>query len=980
MDLKYWMEPEESFFPQHRNWTNPLAEPAVVRPALEQKSDLAMPYLWIERCLSLEDARTQREKTSVVGVYCLTLGEGQSLLGMEMYDPEVEPPDLERDMLVSLRVRKTDGRYPELADAAPLLDPLRAETAPLIAPRLLDCASEAALCLCLERRPFPIGAAPWSDVLLERHEADHGEDARSLLPLLWFDGPGAFAFRKQFRATVVALMREAFLAPMKAACDQAGKKLFLRFAPDTSLLGEWMEGWGPASAFADFSSRPAVAMKNPQLPEKGAFSDAWPLRRAASWIEQFCREEETALRRPEQPAGPVVPLAPVPDLAGMARVTESALVTGGALFDRPKADFSLAGPAKRSQGARLFHVCQPWFSAWQDYQPGLARLNDLLSQGEKNTSILLLAPSLESVARVPLPPSHFGISQGQTEEAIALEAALHGIMQALDIFQIDYEVTDETTFCREAKARANMLRLGRRVYTSVIVPPAFSWCCETFKYLRKFARRGGTLILARPICEKIGAQTAQDLEALEEEYANVHIVERAGREVCYQLNRLDPRPFLLKSKGQGNTDALRVLHRHVENRELFYVCNTSADTPVEAQVSLYADGVVRVLDPWQPRIFVRESEEEKNAQVFDFAFPPASGTLFAVGGGTDLTEPFYQRMPHATGSAEAADVWEFERHDPNTLPLENCRWTLEGQGRSRQMPVPFARRELQQEKVDAGWTTTLTYAFESHLPEEHATLRLLLENNPETEVHLNGQALPPLEEVSRFGPDFLVYDIEEAVRPGENTLEVQFPWREDAKVESALIEGDFAVFFEKNGSPVLEREPDLLDRRSLREQGYPWYAGVMTYAWDWRHEPEDRKRYFLALDKPAAAALFVSIGKHDPVPLHKPPHRLEITRMLIEGENRLQIALHTDLFNLFGPTHLAPKMIEPDMPLENWDARPYAERRYWNTQPALADFGLTGRVRFETFDPDAPPPAPETTDAIKDADGEKEESDENSGG
>jgi hypothetical protein len=275
--------------------------------------------------------------------------------------------------------------------------------------------------------------------------------------------------------------------------------------------------------------------------------------------------------------------------------------------------------------------------------------------------------------------------------------------------------------------------------------------------LRKFARKGGCVLVARPIAPWSDFEPADGFfEKMADEFANVHLVERAGREVCFQLNRLDPRTFSVRAQGQ-DTSALLIQHRKTPSHELFLVNNTSRNDSVEARVQVTAEGAVRVLDPWTPQILLKDSDVERHSQSFNFNFHAAGATLFSIGGQADLTESLHQRRPHATSREMLDETWNFDRLDPNLLPLKECRAYVAGEAYSanlgrgaRLLPIEFIRaalaEELDRRSVDGKGTfapipVRLTFEFESRVSPRGRTIRLVLEPNPALEVRINGESL-----------------------------------------------------------------------------------------------------------------------------------------------------------------------------------------------------------------------------------------------
>ncbi|NQU43231.1 hypothetical protein HQ520_08085 [bacterium] len=976
MDLSHWMEPDRRFLPGPRRrfflGGSGRRFEEMNRRVLSLVPNAFAPSLHIDRCLGADDARAQLRRSDVLGAYCLTLAQGQKVHGLEAWTEDSAPPDGRDEMLVCVSVRKEAGG----------LDLLRSDVGEAVLKVLVQLRNEGVwggenLSLRFSRENATcLGDLIWTPELSGLYREEHDERFLDRLPLLWFDGPGSETSRLRFRGLVADLFENRFLQTLSAWAEGEGVRIAGSFDPDGSTIDQALFGWGPSGRFFQSISTPGVTGG------ADATQSAFSCVQAASVAQQLHAPHLAPERRPELPSNVEYEVYPDPQrhdvLAELGREMQSALVMGAGQLVTPDPESSLRGEGKRLHGPALFHKAQPWWPLVNRLYDCVGRLNDLLSQGVRRTQVLLLVPSDTYVALCasPLPANLSGLTGKPSEfnaAAQEFERFFQQIISALVIYQIDFAVADEDLIERHGRPEANTFFLGDGEYTTVVVPPALSWRGSVAKKLRRFSRRGGSLILAKPLAERIGVEETPFLEELEDQYANVHCVERAGREVCFQLNRIEPSSCQFKTGTGENTDALLLQSRQTATHEMFCVMNTARDQNLDARVFLYADGAVRVMDAWAPRTFVRDSEEERNAQAFDFTFSAGEATLFAVGGESDLTEPPYQRLPHATREESLEKTWRFERRDPNVMPLRSCRWSLAGENPSRQMPVEFARVEVRKAAPASGTRLRLEFEFDSAIDGEGRQVGLVIEPNEGMEIRFNKEPISLDGGKPLFDEVFKSVEVGAHLRVGPNRVEIAFPMSDSAIIEMPFLAGDFAVSVENPMRPVLTEEPAELKDGSWIEQGYPYYAGRMVYRQDVFLVKEANHRYFLALRKPSVAGLTVRMGKHEPVFLHCHPHRLEITRLAIEGDNPVEIEVYSSLHNLFGPVHLAPRLIERKMPVEAWDEIPAQDRRQWNQKPSLAAFGLMGGAVLEDYDPAALPPKPAEKKP------EKSEGDEESG-
>jgi hypothetical protein len=748
MDLSGWMQTAPVGEPRRLAWIN-------ADTAESPTPEDAAAWLRLERCLGVQDATELLGEWDVQGVYCLTLAGGQMISGLEMWTPDLAEPQEREDMLVAVRVVRTlPENTPTGRTARNFLsrDVTRHWIEERVQPSLIqngEAAGEAAILLPMAGRAA-FGLAPWTRDLPRLYaQRWDGEELRGLLPYLWFDGPGVERFRWRYRTLLAELFQDGFLTPASEWSQETGRLLAFQAPHASTLLDQVLDGWAPAMRL--LAPAQTAAVHDPG----STFASPLVLKEAVSVSHQF--EREPVLN--EVFDGREGRQNPLVDFRGFSErsLTLGALRLAGP--DRPK---TWRAVGKRLAGASDIRDTQPWWPGWVEVAEGIERLEGLLYPSRRQVNVLVLSPSesIMAVAQTPLPPNLSGVlgKNKINERAEEIEQAYRNLMQALLNFQIDFDLGDEELIDKHGLADANTFWIGQGgEYTIVVVPPAHSWRRSTLRKLRKFARKGGCVLVARPIAPLIDFEPADGFfEKMADEFANVQIVERAGREVCFQLNRLDPRAFSIRAQGQDTTPLL-IQHRKTPSHELFLVNNTSRSESVEARVQVTAEGAVRVLDPWTPQILLKDSDVERHSQAFNFNFHASGATLFSVGGQADLTEPLHQRRPHASSREMLEETWDFERLDPNVLPLKECRAHVAGEAYSanlgrgaRLLPIEFIRAALSEEltrKAAEGDSAfepipvSLAFEFESRVHPRRRNIRLILEPNPGLQVRVNGEVV-----------------------------------------------------------------------------------------------------------------------------------------------------------------------------------------------------------------------------------------------
>lgn len=1009
MDLSSWMETGAPSLAPTPQWIDASA------PGPEELADLPRAgWIRMERCVSPQAATELMAELDVVGVYLLKIGANRTLEYCALWVPNADPPEDDNELLVAVRVcvgvdqmdfLQRDVTWGWIEQVFPEIEPLAVASAAKVSQGVgggearviqLQMPSEV-----MEAEPIEesfasskeevleelalrlpkggdasLGAVVWTKELPRLYgERWENESVRSLLPYLWFEGPGAPLFRLRYRALVSELLQKNFLGPVAEWCEERRVRLVLHCGDQDSLSGQTLDGWGSTMPLYACAGRSAVR-------EPGSAKSAFlAIRQAVSVAEQL---------------GLGVTLAELFDgrdgrcdtLGDFRASAERVLALGASCLVVPPVAESMRGDGKRVAGPAAPVFAQSWMSEWEAMESSLERLGRVLRQGRRLCDVLVLVPSdsVQTLALTPLPASiGSDLPKDESEDQAArIDQQFMQMLRALQGFQIDFDLADEDLIAQHGRAQANTFWIGERgEYTTVLIPPALSWRMSTMKKLRKYVRKGGSVIAPRPVAAMVDFAPSKMMEELEDNYANFFFVERPNRDVCFQMRRIAPAPFAVKVSGKESTPLL-VQHRRTESHEMFLVANTSRKKVQESRVSLGADGAARVLDPWGPQSMLKDTDDEKGVHAFNFNFHPGTATLFSVGGEADLTEAQHQRRPHAT-STEAMDAqWDFERLDPNLLPLLDCQVFVDGdlpvafQSRgNRTRPIEFVRTAMRDEaifavdaesEVERVRVVKMSFSFDVQFLTGERRLDLFLEKNPDLKAWLNREALE-LESLDEddFAPgvpadNYICAEIEPLTRGGENLLEIEFSIAdsegERSVIESPILSGDFGVGLDEKGKVSLIEEASTLRNGPWSQQGYPFYAGRMRYRQEFLPDIEDRKRYFIRLEAPRGAAVRARVGDHKFAQMAWPPHRMEITRLARSAEfNMLEVEVAANWANVHGPIHTIDRLgRDPRAGAEVYDSVPSNDRRYYSRTPVLMPFGLTGGAFLETYDPDAPPP------------------------
>jgi len=164
---------------------------------------------------------------------------------------------------------------------------------------------------------------------------------------------------------------------------------------------------------------------------------------------------------------------------------------------------------------------------------------------------------------------------------------------------------------------------------------------------------------------------------------------------------------------------------------------------------------------------------------------------------------------------------------------------------------------------------------------------------------LNGKPLKNWKRVRRYDPTNIEHNLRGALRRGENVLEfgVTIDKTSDGMIDPCRLFGPFRV---QNADAI----PTLVPGNAVKgagdwsKLGFPHYSGTMIHAQDFRWGPTSGQRTELVLQRPPSDHVVVFLNGKRMGELLWSPWRLDVTRGLRPGENRLELHVSNTLENL----------------------------------------------------------------------------------
>lgn len=731
---------------------------------------------------------------------------------------------------------------------------------------------------------LPRPCVPWTPGLPDAFKAQYGYDLLEHLPSLFYDLGDYHKVRVDYWNTVAALFRENFIGRIHQWC----KKNNVSFSGH--LWGEEMLHWqvqwtGSTMALLEHFDLPAVDHVI------GNIDDPMGMKQGDSVVCQ--------LGRPRYAVETYALSGPAFSFEDRKWIGDWECVLGANFLIPYIPAYSLRGMRKHDEPPSLFFQ-QPWWYQNRYVDDYFGRLCYALTQGKRVVDILILHP-LESVMALHKsgPGASGGIRnpmdvfEGTTPEALAISNAFSRLSEDLLKSHRDFHYGDEILIDKYGSVESGKFRIGEYDYPVVIVPPSLTWRKKTWDLLMEYAKQGGKVIAVKPLptminCEPAGQLLPPSAIIIDQDAAEL---KKALDSVLAPDVRLDPKEIWYH-------------HRQAGDQDIFFFANTSQSDGYMAQIDLKVRGAVEELDPVYGEAIPVPSVFTDGYSRISLWFPPTGSRLLVVNAAKEpIPAPVGENK--ISSKLEFKGEWELKRLDPNALVLDYCQLELAGSDWNARSPVFAQSRAVQSAGVGVPYRIRFSFDVRSML--QGKPLYLVLEDQERFKIEVNGTVIENKPAGWWVDTTFKKLDITKWVKEGTNTIMLSARSRpkrrhsvHDSEFEICYLTGHFGVDLKDNNAIVTE--PDLFTSGNLVEQGYPFYVGRMVLSQK-VHVPKPEGRIFLQLEGLHAVIAEVRINGSNAGRNAWQPHTVEVTGLVREGENLVEVEIANSLYNLLGPHH-----------------------------------------------------------------------------
>ncbi len=744
------------------------------------------------------------------------------------------------------------------------------------------------------------GLIPWSPVLEEAFASEWGYDLRQKLGAFFLPADGEKAFRWQYYQTAARLFHEGFIKQMGDWCRAHDVQLTGHMMAEDSLLSQLRSTGGVMDTY-EYFDLPGIDwlgrnIASPIIP-KQLGSAAAQLDKERTLTESFalCGWDVS--------------------FNELRWIAQWQYVNGVNLICQHLSAYSLQGLRKRDYPASL-HIQNPWFEAYKPLQDYFARTGAALAQGEDVADVLLLHPLGDAAGNHNRADER--IVNGIADRFDRVTAELSGL-------HLLHHYGDETLMKRHGRVQDGKLYVGKKGYRAVILPYCESIAPSTAALLTEYMHAGGQVVAIGSAPLLVGFEK----NAAWEKTANAIPVladVAATAAVLYDTAT----PHVLKDDAEES--AVHVMRRTLpDGRTLLYLTSLSLDTLGERTLKVAGRVGFVEIDLTDNSETVLTGRFDGEATTLTLSFAPAQSHLLVS---CDPDTPAAPVLP--TQRLTFTNEWQVAARTPNTLTLDAAEYRIDDGAWQPKKAIIRIHQELLELRRPCHIDLRLTFKTEEL--DRIGNLELVMEQPELYTLTLNGKELPFKDNGWYCDKAFRRCVIRDYVQEGENVLALsgEFFQRQkvydvlfgenvhevernkltfDTEMESLYLLGDFAVQAAAVPEYGIRRavwagqdftlcpQTDTVDLSDITTRGYWFFAGKLRVKQAVTVKKQPGVRYVVEAAKLNVPAARVYINGTEAGLLYLAPFKVDVTNLLANGENTVEIELLTGNRNLLGPHH-----------------------------------------------------------------------------
>jgi hypothetical protein len=589
----------------------------------------------------------------------------------------------------------------------------------------------------------------------------------------------------------------------------------------------------------------------------------------------------------------------------MKRIGDWLEVLGVNTINQHLSYVTIRGARKRDH-PQSFSYHEPWWEAYHVSANYLARLSAALSQGQQLNRILVLEPTTTA-----------WMYQGDDKRLAELGEAFFKLVLSLEAAEVEYDLGCEDVVVRHGSVVGNELKIGNRSYAQVVLPPF----TENLNGRTKELLDKVTVIQPTGGASRIDGALISASASTSDGGSKTNVADWIQNLVARLRDQPSLDGFRLERES-GDRGILFHHRRQLADGQLLFLVNTSAEHP--SRGTLFSGlNAVEAWDLYSGDVKPYSFVEGAAGISASFELPPCGSLLLFLS----------QQSTHSnTRQSIVRDIpsrgeVKVDRLQPNVLTLDYVDITAGGETRTNiycyqanqfawkangldrdpwdsavQFKDEFISRNF---APTSGFEANYRFRITGAVPKN---LEIVLERPDLYQVTCNGRPVQAKPNSWWLDKSFGRLPIAANACPGENVVTINAaPFTMFHELEPAYVLGDFALEPGPNGFVISPDRALSLANTGWNSQGEPFYGAGVRY----REEFDLKKssgQYFVALSAWRGSVAKVLVNGQPGGYIDAPPYECEISRVLKNGLNTIDVIVIGTLKNTLGPHHGNPPL------------------------------------------------------------------------
>lgn len=512
--------------------------------------------------------------------------------------------------------------------------------------------------------------------------------------------------------------------------------------------------------------------------------------------------------------------------------------------------YSMKGSAKRDYPASISYQ-SPWYKNYSYIEDHFARINTALTRGVPDVNVAVIHP-IESYWL------HWGPSENTADIRREMDINFKNIIEWLLFGTIDFDFICESSLPALCGDISDFLQVGKMKYKAVVVPNLETVRKSTLEILKKFAEKGGKVIVMGNIPKYIDAVPSNDAE---DYFKNAVKIPYEGERLLESLE--DERFVEIRSSRMDTVHADNVDGPEDGGRSVNLIYNLRDDNGLKWLFIAHAKKIgfteyekpqkiyIKIKGSWAPKLFDTMTGEihtvpysvKNGTTIIDCEIYLHDSLLFSLEpAADDCFLPTANAEKQCKKTINILNKIKYRREEQNVILLDEAEYSIDG---GDFMPLDEIMRldKNLREKLGyplANGMDVQPWAIPAEKPKHNVTLRFKFNSEIETfaqlayeealEVVLNNETADLIQKGWFVDEDIKTINLPK-IKKGENILEIKMPFSKRIGIEPSFIIGDFDVILNGTEKTITEKTNEI-SFGDITAQGMPFYGGNVIYEAD----------------------------------------------------------------------------------------------------------------------------------------------------